>query len=259
MQFIAARGIDTCSLLCPKCTNRYFLRLRLPGEIVEDGRESCRYDTDTGMIVARLPKAVPGEHFEGLDLLTTLLARKAPPRASGPLIEVLADVPSDDAAAAAATSAPEDEDGWEWETEQAVVDLDNGQEASTGLGVKAFYGFALRYSGTLGPICSEVPDVVELPDPDGTLVADRAAIRIAAEDAKFDTEAYACDYDESRSDPDAPVNAILAFTPAWREWCQEGVPVRFSEVESEQMRGLPRKEFIVDSVKPELIGLVDIV
>ena len=105
----------------------------------------------------------------------------------------------------------------------------------------------------------EVPDVVEFPDPDGIPVADRAAIRIAAEDAKFETEAYACDYDESRSDPDAAVNAILAFTPAWREWCQEGGPVRFSEVESEQMRGLPRKEFIVDSVKPELIGLVDIV
>jgi hypothetical protein len=260
----------TTRLMC-----RYFLRLRLPGEVVEDGRESCRYDTDTGVVTARLPKLVPGEQFEGLDLLTTLLARRAPARVTGPLIEVLDDPPLDvsdggggvggggGAAAGAVGAAANDADGWEWETEQVILDHDDddissGRSESDRIG-KPGYGFGLRYTGTLGPICREVPDVVELPDPDATPVGERAALRRAAEDAKFDTEHYACDYGESKADPDAPVHSILAFTPAWRAWTEGGAVVQFSEDESEDMRRLPRKEFIVDSAKPELIGLIDIV
>uniref|UniRef100_UPI000584014F Protein SHQ1 homolog n=1 Tax=Homo sapiens TaxID=9606 RepID=UPI000584014F len=52
----------------------YFLRLTLPGRIVENGSEQGSYDADKGIFTIRLPKETPGQHFEGLNMLTALLA-----------------------------------------------------------------------------------------------------------------------------------------------------------------------------------------
>lgn len=54
----------------------YFLRLRFESEILEDGTETCKYDIDAGLVTVQLPKKEKGTQFEGLDLLTTLLAKK---------------------------------------------------------------------------------------------------------------------------------------------------------------------------------------
>ncbi|KAJ3603017.1 hypothetical protein NHX12_030761 [Muraenolepis orangiensis] len=64
----------------------YFLRLTLPGRIVEDGRETATFDIDKGLFTLRVPKASPGDHFEGLQMLTSLLAPKGS-RSAGPLVE----------------------------------------------------------------------------------------------------------------------------------------------------------------------------
>jgi len=74
-----------CCLLC---------RLHLPGEVVEDGREKASYNVDSGTIVVHLPKRNRGEHFENLEMLTTLLSGKnhstdLSKMGSNPLIEVM--------------------------------------------------------------------------------------------------------------------------------------------------------------------------
>jgi protein SHQ1 len=51
--------------------------------VVEDGRERATYDAATGRLVVCIPKAVPGQHFPDLDLLSTLLAPKRPAPAAG--------------------------------------------------------------------------------------------------------------------------------------------------------------------------------
>lgn len=48
----------------------YFLRLRLPGDVVEDGNERCTHDVTTGTFTVYIPKATPGEHFEGSVLMS---------------------------------------------------------------------------------------------------------------------------------------------------------------------------------------------
>eukprot|EP00038_Savillea_parva_P024242 m.43455 g.43455 ORF g.43455 m.43455 type:complete len:875 (+) comp6409_c0_seq1:110-2734(+) len=315
----------------------YFLRLQLPGEVVEDGRETCTYDSDTGVVTASVPKKVPGEVFEGLDLLTTLLARRPSHRAAGPLIEVISDTPAavppadggggepggeadaDHDRAADADGEPLDDFTWELEqTLPDVHDLSDGGSGSHAHITAPAYGFALRYSGTLGPICREVPGVVELMEPDSTPIEARRAIREAAEDEQFDAEHYACDHADSTV-LGTHVNEALNFEPLWRTWerphhitvtdtittghgaaavvdddngggaiettkgdnsasaqgsldtshttnpAQASTPptsrprIVFSDSEMQDMRQLPRREYLVDAIKPELISLVDIV
>jgi protein SHQ1 len=83
-------------------------RLNLPKPIHEDGQEKALYNADSGELqqaifnlkfsfgikfvghfVVHVAKVKSGEHFEGLDLLTKLLAPSGQTSASGPLIQVL--------------------------------------------------------------------------------------------------------------------------------------------------------------------------
>lgn len=59
--------------------------------MLQEGDEaSAQYDPGSGFLTVNLTKAVPGEHFEDLDLLTKLLALRPAERPSqGPLIEVI--------------------------------------------------------------------------------------------------------------------------------------------------------------------------
>lgn len=61
-------------------------RLNLPGNVVENGNATAKYDADTGTFELVLPKEIPGEHFKDLDLLTKLLAPKVKP-SQQPFIE----------------------------------------------------------------------------------------------------------------------------------------------------------------------------
>lgn len=68
----------------------YFLRLTLPKELIEDGRETSKYDISSGIVTLCIPKLVYGEHFQDLDLLTKLMdIRIKHKTASQPMIQVL--------------------------------------------------------------------------------------------------------------------------------------------------------------------------
>ena len=57
---------------------------------MEDDEASAQYDPSSGFLTVTLTKAVPGQHFEDLDLLAKLLApRRTEQPPQGPLIEVL--------------------------------------------------------------------------------------------------------------------------------------------------------------------------
>eukprot|EP00041_Stephanoeca_diplocostata_P010076 m.159924 g.159924 ORF g.159924 m.159924 type:complete len:631 (+) comp18008_c0_seq1:246-2138(+) len=227
----------------------YFLRLRFESEIVEDGTETCKYDIDEGLITTQLPKKHKGEYFEGLDLLTTLLAKKPTPQGSsaGPNIEVL-DSHED------ASEEPDDveDEEFDWEVDQVLPDSD-----PIGLINGHPYGFDDKYKGTLNKILSEIPDAVEVNDPDNSAMSARHAQRVAAENERFSIEHYAADYD---GDDDGILRELQAYQPKWKEWRNETTQViAFSDVENEAMSRLPRKEIVVSSTKAELLGLVDII
>ncbi|XP_070559764.1 protein SHQ1 homolog isoform X2 [Ptychodera flava] len=251
----------------------YYLRLNLPGRILEDGRESASYDTDTGYFVLKFPKVNAGENFEGLDMLTKLLAPKGQVSAAPPLIEVMEQRPGDDAS----ESVRGDEQSEEFEGEEEEefdwqIDQQPHEELSDDLlksNVK--YGFANKRSCVFQELREELQGVVDVPDPDLTSPSERRKLRIEAENGKFDDDHYLADLYQ-----DEMVQQILAYQPSWFEEYEKSRSqqsfvdgnlsanqsiVKFTEEEKEQLRKLPNKEYLLDKQTQNSLffGLLDII
>ena len=69
----------------------YLLRLNFPHDLVDDDRAKAVYDPNTrnGTLTLHLPKAVKGQHFDDLDLLTRLKQPKRSAAPAQPLIQVV--------------------------------------------------------------------------------------------------------------------------------------------------------------------------
>lgn len=66
-----------------------YRRLNLPGKIEENDASTGDYDCEKGDFTLKFAKSQKGEHFENLDMITTLLA---PPKKKNnlvPTIEVI--------------------------------------------------------------------------------------------------------------------------------------------------------------------------
>ncbi|XP_006819470.1 protein SHQ1 homolog [Saccoglossus kowalevskii] len=239
----------------------YYLRLNLPGRIVEDGRETANYDINTGYFNIRIPKENPGENFDGLDMLTKLLAPKGKTSAAQPLIQVVGE-----------TSCVDDgeEEEFDWQIEQ-----EQNQEIQDTVISDVKYGFANLRSGVFKTLMDELSGAVDIPDPDNTGHSKRRKQRIEDEREHFDEAHYLADlYD------DAIIQQILEYQPTWNEqykqlkskekqntekqsvYCVDESIVPFSEEEKEQMIKLPKKEYLsMDQETHSIVyfGLVDII
>ncbi|KAJ7317019.1 hypothetical protein JRQ81_003181 [Phrynocephalus forsythii] len=216
----------------------YFLRLILPGRTVEDGREKATYD-DTGIFTIQLPKEVPGEKFEGLDMLTALLAPKKS-RSAKPLIEEL-DAGNDE-------KVVEEED-FDWEIEQTPYE----EMKESSLCSPCTYGFGNQKSGVFSRLQDELNDVIDIKDPDTIPAAERRKRRLAAEATKFDPDHYLADFFE-----DEAIRHILKYKPWWikaytakmaSEECvdsSQAAVVSFTEDEKEQLRKFTNRTFLLD-------------
>ncbi|XP_045164880.2 protein SHQ1 homolog [Mercenaria mercenaria] len=228
----------------------YFLRLTLPGKIVEDGREKADYNADNGEFTVVVPKQTPGEHFEGLDMLTKLLEAKGKTPAASSLIEVLHDDTVE------GSDEGENEEEFDWRVDQVPY-----KEQPTLIGAPK-YGFANQKSGVFARLQEDMVCIVDCSDPDTLSVAERREQRIQAEVDKFDEDHYIADLYE-----DDLLKPLLDFRPHWYEEVElvdGGTPVdmtvELTADEKEIMRKLPRKEYILDSAEETMVylGLVDI-
>ncbi|XP_062977988.1 protein SHQ1 homolog [Elgaria multicarinata webbii] len=236
----------------------YFLRLALPGRIVEDGRERASYDDDTGMFTVHLPKEIPGEMFEGLDMLTALLAPKKS-RSAKPLVEEMASGADNE-------EDMEEEEEFDWEIEQTLYE----ESRETLLCSTCTYGFGNQKSGVFSRLQDELNDVIDIKNPDLTPAVERREKRLAAEAAKFDPDHYLADIFE-----DEVICHLLKYKPWWvkayatKMSPQEGSPwnesnqpalVSFTEDEKEQLRKFTNKTFLLDkrTCHQVYLSLVDI-
>ncbi|NXH63078.1 SHQ1 protein, partial [Rhabdornis inornatus] len=235
----------------------YFLRqvvekLTLPGRIVEDGREKASYNTDEGTFTIQLPKEVPGQYFEGLDMLTSLLAPKKS-RSAKPLVEEIA---------ASADLSEENEEEFDWEMEQIPY-----EESTPPL--QHPYGFGNLRSGVFQRLQDELSDVIDIKDPDQTPAEERRRKRLAAEAAKFEPDHYLADFFE-----DEAIKHLLKYKPWWIDAHKKMTALQgeshqkhdspafvvFSEEEREQMRKFTNKSYLLDkrSRQHVYLGLIDI-
>ncbi|KAJ2487215.1 hypothetical protein IWW37_005337 [Coemansia sp. RSA 2050] len=180
----------------------YYLRLTFPGKVVEDESSTASLDASTGQISVTLAKQTPGEYFENLDLLSSLLATKrqrdhglpnttAADRKARPLIE---DIVEGNAAASCTSEEQlailQDED-FDWEISQTPISGDNDTSL---LLTNVAYGFNNQYTGILAHAHDCGNDINVVPDPERMTIDQRRANRIATEDAKFDESYYIDNY-----------------------------------------------------------------
>jgi protein SHQ1 len=177
----------------------YFLRLTFWQSLTEDGRERAQHDIDSGILTVWLPKAVPGQQFQGLDMLTELL-RKPEPKPRGPLIEVL----GSDGGDRVEDGEHMSEDDFDIEAEQQFPSRENGMLGGGGGG----YGFNGAFSGVFAGLEDEA--LVLLQHPESTDPEGRRRSRLTSEDAAFSSDHYMADYMDDQLAQEA-----IAFMPWW--------------------------------------------
>jgi len=206
----------------------YILRLNLPGEVGEDGSKS-KYEVESGNYIIHAKKVQTGQHFEDLDLLTTLLTTKTSGDVkSTPLIEVIDSNGSD------ATGNNESVD-------DISKMLDYG------------YGFANQKCNVYDKLQDSGLTTFYVTDLDTSSAEERNNQRIESEKDKFDSDHYLADlYDDDE------ILSVISYNP-W--WCKDGYhKVIFTQQENEILQALPQKEYLVSDKEKHIIllGLVDI-
>ncbi|KAE8297957.1 Protein SHQ1-like protein [Larimichthys crocea] len=229
----------------------YFLRLSLPGRIVEDGREKAKFDIDKGLFTLRVPKETAGEHFEGLQMLTSLLAPKGS-RSAKPLVEDI----STECSESVGDDEDEDEGDFDWQVEQEVYKETSEEE----LRALQTYGFGNQRSGVFARLQEELSDVIDVKNPEGTTAAERRQARLEAEASAFSPDHYLADLFE-----DDEIKGLLKFTPWWAKLSpsteqEGGAAVSFTDDEKEQLRKFTNRSYLLDKTcrYQAWLSLVDI-
>lgn len=208
----------------------YLLNLRLPAPLAGSTPTESSFNSDDGTFSFTLKKANPGEHFDGLDLITSLLQTKKKPDINPPLIEVIGD------------NTP-------------VIDEDEDSSTSSSLIPNNFsYGFANKVAGQFKDCGSEFTNVFELPSPDETSFVDRRTLREEKENEKFSSDHYLADFfDEELIEP------LLDYKAPWESLSGDST-VKFSSEEIDVLKDLPNKEYLLTESEYHsvLCNLVDI-
>lgn len=214
----------------------YFLRLHLPGAIVEDDRASTVYDADHGEYKIKVAKQFPGNHFEDLDMMTKLLATSKERKLAQPLIEVID----------SGSNEPEiiDEE-FDWHFPQSL-----NNEPSDGHGDG--YGFGNLKRDAFGKLQEDMQHVVQVQDLENSTLSSRWEQKTAHENKKFDPEHYLADYFE-----DDDIQRILQYEPPYKS---RDVNDEFSTAEKMILKELPNKEYLLDKTQSQnvYLGLIDI-
>lgn len=204
----------------------YFLRLRLPGRIVDNDSSKGSYSCDSGDFSLTFDKETSGEHFENLDMITSLLAPADIPDVNPDLVEMLAE----------------------------EITIENGNNEDEDYSNKYTYGFANKLTTEFSNIGVEFPQIFELRVPEMVSIEERNTKRVQHEDDKFSTDHYLADfYDDELLEP---------FLTAVAPWCSPNFnkEIEFSEEEVGVLKELPNKHYLLSKTeyKQVLYGLVDI-
>jgi protein SHQ1 len=216
----------------------YFLKLNFEQQLTQDGRETASYNIDAGLMTCTLPKAVPGQHFDNLDMITKLLTSRAPTRATAgpPGIEVVGG------------DSDSDSDS-EWYKQPfpvaQVVTAASLSCAADGVDIRVFersscYGFGNRYKGLFADLEADM-EVLAGKSFDASSASERRQQRCAQEEAAFDVDAYMND----TYDPDDDVHAFLAFQAPWTAAAAAAAAPIFSDDERDELQRLPRRSYVL--------------
>lgn len=247
------------------CIAPYFLKLELPGNVLDDDRANASYDISSGFVHIKFPKETPGEVFPDLDLLTTLLVNQNKEPVKKPLIEEVEDTPSPSTSQNASKDEEKevkidwqnihfDDPDFDWGLLQRLDD-EKMQYTST-----SQYGFNNQYSGLLKYNALVGNEINQIPEPERTPPSTRSEIRVQLEDEKFDAEHYMADFYDREM-----IDEILHYIPDYiGEFLlvQQGKSDRlleFTSEEKEALAKLPKRSYLIDNPKNVYLCLVPLI
>lgn len=241
-------------------SNPYYLRLNLPGKIEENDASTGSYDCEKGDFSMRFSKINKGEHFENLDMISSLLLPSTQKQVQIPNIEVISnpvtsetDLPKDNEGVEKDDNVDDNNDDGddddEWfipqsvQSENPYVSLNNSK-----------YGFANKISRALDAFEeSWLAEIIDLPRPDETPVNLRRNLREKHESSSFNVVHYIAEYLEPEQ-----IEECIQFKAGWEVVSEKDVA--FSEKEIDILKELPNKEYLLDDkeILNVSLGLVDI-
>lgn len=216
----------------------WFQRLNLPSKVVENGQELSEYNSKEGKFLIKLSKASPGEHFEGLDLLTKLLSNKDKNKSKRPLIEVIGDD---------YYSPEEIDEDFDWNVDQEVREESDELSLS---GEK--YGFANKYSGVMARISDEFCDLIDLKDAEHKSHSQRRIERLERESQDFSDDHYLFDMFDQ--------NEAISKLISYQLLKNSHKDYQFDDDMRFRLKNLPKNEYILEknTKKMLLFGVIDI-
>ncbi|EEB08397.1 box H/ACA snoRNP assembly protein Shq1 [Schizosaccharomyces japonicus yFS275] len=260
--FIKAANVEIVAdgNLVSFCINPYFLKLELPGRVIDDENAKASYDVSEGVVHVQFPKETPGEDFPNLDMLSTMMVKKESNILKKPLIQEM-DAPSDPSCPPGPVPEPQidwqkvhfDDPDFDWGLLQRIEDQKMNYTSTTHYGFNDQYSGFLKYNALVG---NEVND---LEDPERTSVEERKELRIKLEDEKFDPDYYLADFFDSEQ-----IDEVIKFVPEYRKTYQqfsagETVPFEFTEEERRVLMQLPRREYLISNPKKIYLNLIELI
>lgn len=254
--------IDNTEIFMDECDFRffskpYYLRLHLPGPVVESEAATGSWDAESNSFVVNCPKANIGENFQGLDMLTELLTPKGESNVKNN-IEVINEDSSDTEC---------DEDDIEWYFEQNLpTDEDSSSSNSSNING---YGFAFRHTGVYTRLLAEFGEILDLKNPDEMSQEERDDLRKSKESDDFNDDHYLSDMYDNIDD----VHQCLSYKSPFHDCFVKSEPdilnplvdpthpcLAFSQAEQEQLIALPNKRILLSpAVRPSVyLGLADL-
>lgn len=204
----------------------YYLRLRLPGAIVENDNTRSSFNSDTGEFTFCYEKRNQGEEFPDLSFITKFLVTK---------IDASYGNEGERKITVLANEALKEE-----KREPEILNLDRG------------FGFALQSNHNFVSISSEFSDVFEI-DPCEVSLPERRKLRLQYEQGKFDMGHYLGDFLE-----DDEINELIQLKCPWNNITDDNL--QFTGKELDFLKDLHNVEYNLNEkqVTYALNGLIDI-
>ncbi|KAG5881928.1 hypothetical protein JTB14_034286 [Gonioctena quinquepunctata] len=204
----------------------YYLRLQLPGNIVENDNFHSSFDCDSGEFAFTYDKETPGEFFQDLDYITKFLVTKVDAiyeeNVTQPITVLSADLTAQ-------------------EEELINETLQQG------------FGFALQGHKKFSTISSEFSEVFEI-DPCEVGLVDRRKIRLQYEQGKFNMEHYL----EDLQDEQQEIKSITELKTPWDNLSE--ADITFTDKELDFLKDQPNNSYNLTTLQARYAfnGLLDI-
>lgn len=231
----------------------YYLRLHLPGSIVEDNQSSCTYEE--GKFSLKFTKKNYAEFFQGLEMITSLLTPKGEKTAKLPLIEVISKEDNSDNG-----NTSQDEE-FSWYVKRDAFKCPRASKIDFNEG----YGFANKRLRVFENLNDEFASVIDIKNPDIYCTKMRMEQKYDFESKKFDADHFIADFIDADKKICNICDYVSPWVKLWHESQEKGIsPESLTELtpdEQYKLTILPKKEFLIDDsaiLTTVYLGLVDI-